>query len=287
MKTGIVWEGGAIRTIFSEGVNAALSEAGVDFDYAVGVSAGIAYGVSFLSGQPRRNLEIVTRFINDPRYMGARNLLDPTNRCYFGLHFTYVTVPNKLVPYDYDAFRAWPGEVEGVVTDLRTGGALYLPVRRDDKEFKLLQATCSLPLLFPIVHIGGAPCLDGGVADPIPFQRAFVKGCDRVLVVLTRERSYRKKKEGASRLAERVYRDYPNFRAAMADREERYNRQRSELFRLEREGRALVLAPESTAGFHRLERDLEKIRGMFQSGYDAAAARMDEIKAFLSGEDLP
>ena len=91
MKTGIVWEGGAIRTIFSEGVNAALSEAGVDFDYAVGVSAGIAYGVSFLSGQPRRNLEIVTRFIKDPRYMGARNLLDPTNRCYFGLHFTYVT----------------------------------------------------------------------------------------------------------------------------------------------------------------------------------------------------
>ena len=88
-------------------------------------------------------------------------------------------------------------------------------------------------------------------------------------------------------LIRKEYRDYPNFRAAMADREERYNRQRSELFRLEREGRALVLAPESTAGFHRLERDLEKIRGMFQSGYDAAAARMDEIKAFLAGEDLP
>ena len=141
MKTGIVWEGGAIRTIFSEGVNDALYAAGVTFDYAVGVSAGIAYGVSFLAGQPGRNLQILTRYVNDPRYMGKRNLLDPTNRCYFGIHFAYSAIPRRLVPFDYEAFRAWPGEVEGTVTDLRTGKAVYLPVSRDDQDFRLLQAT--------------------------------------------------------------------------------------------------------------------------------------------------
>ena len=282
MKTGIVWEGGAIRTIFSEGVNAALSEAGVDFDYAVGVSAGIAYGVSFLSGQPRRNLEIVTRFINDPRYMGARNLLDPTNRCYFGLHFTYVTVPNKLVPYDYDAFRAWPGEVEGVVTDLRTGGALYLPVRRDDKEFKLLQATCSLPLLFPIVHIGGAPCLDGGVADPIPFQRAFVKGCDRVLAVLTHPRDYVRQPDKLLPLVRRTYRDYPNFLACMERRVKRYNESHRRLLELEKEGRVKVIAPTSTLGVSRTERNTEKLRLLWAEGYQMAVDRMDELKEYFT-----
>lgn len=283
MKTGIVWEGGAIRTIFSEGVNDALHAAGVTFDYAVGVSAGIAYGVSFLAGQPGRNMEILTRYVNDPRYMGKRNLLDPTNRCYFGLHFAYDTIPRRLVPFDYGAFQAWPGEAEAVVTDLRTGQALYLPVPRDDRDFRLLQATCSLPLLFPVVRLGGVPCLDGGVADAVPFRRALDWGCDRILVVLTRERNFRKSRERASRVAERAYRAYPAFQAALRDREDRYNRQREELMELEQAGRALVLAPESTEGFRRLERDMDKIRAMRQSGYDIAAGRMAEIKNFLTG----
>ena len=52
-------------------------------DYVVGVSAGIAYGVSYVSRQPRRNLEVVTRYAPDPRYMGMRNLRDKHNRSYF------------------------------------------------------------------------------------------------------------------------------------------------------------------------------------------------------------
>ena len=218
--------------------------------------------------------------------MGKRNLLDPTNRCYFGLHFAYSTIPNQLVPFDYEAFQAWSGEAEAVVTDLRTGGALYLPVPRDNRDFRLLQATCSLPLLFPVVRLGCVPCLDGGVADAVPFRRALDRGCDRVLVVLTRERGFWKARERASRVAEGAYRAYPAFQAALRDREDRYNRQREELMRLEQEGRALVLAPESTEGFRRLERDLDKIRRMHRNGFDTACGRMDEIRAFLRGETL-
>ena len=55
MKKGIVLEGGALRAIFSSGVCDALLEQDVMPDYLVGVSAGIAYGVSYLSRQPRRN----------------------------------------------------------------------------------------------------------------------------------------------------------------------------------------------------------------------------------------
>ena len=282
MKTGIVWEGGAIRTIFSEGVNAALHAAGISFDYAVGVSAGIAYGVSFLSGQPGRNLQVVTSYVHDPRYMGKRNLLDPTNRCYFGLHFAYETIPQQLVPFDYDAFQRWPGQAEAVVTDLRTGGALYIPVPRDDRSYKLLQATCSLPLLFPIVRLDGVPCLDGGVADPIPFRRALDQGCDKIVVVLTRERSYRKERGRTARLVERTYRRYPAFCEAMRTQAEDYNRCRLELMELEQAGRAFVLAPESTVGFHRLERDVEKIQKMYDHGYAAAQERLDALRAFLA-----
>ena len=48
MKTGLVLEGGALRTIFSSGVcDAFLNEKLPMPDYTIGVSAGIAYGVSW------------------------------------------------------------------------------------------------------------------------------------------------------------------------------------------------------------------------------------------------
>ena len=128
MKTGLVLEGGALRTIYSSGVTDGLLEGNIDFDYVVGVSAGIAYGVSFLSRQFGRNLEILMRYATDKRYMGARNLLKPGNRSYFGLDFAYHVIPNELVPYDYATLAAWPGLAEAVVTDVETGRPAYFPV---------------------------------------------------------------------------------------------------------------------------------------------------------------
>ena len=282
MKTGLVLEGGAIRTIFSSGAcDGLLIRRDLAFDYTIGVSAGIAYGVSYLSGQSGRNLEILTKYVNDKRYMGKRNLLKAGNRSYFGLKFTYDDIPNRLVPFDYETFAAYPGEIEAVVTNLETGGAEYLPVPRRDDKFTVLQATCALPFLFPIYHIGGKPCMDGGAADAIPYERAFEKGCGRVLVILTRERDYVRKPEQLQPLIDRWYRKYPKFCDTMRRRADTYNAARERLFALEREGRVMVLAPKNTRGFSRTERDVEKIKALWQDGYDQAAGRLDEIAAFL------
>ena len=230
MKTGIVLEGGAVRTIFSTGVCDALLTRDLLPDYVIGVSAGIAYGVSYVSKQSRRNLDIMVNYINDKRYMGFGNLLRRDNRAYFGLDFVFGTIPNELIPFDYDTFAAYPGEVEAVVTNMDTGKAEYFPVERRDDRFKLLQATCALPFLFPVFDIQGKPCMDGGAADAIPYERALER-----------------------------------------------------LFQLEREGRALLFAPHSTEGFHRTEKDVEKIRALWKDGYDEGMERLDEVQAFLSG----
>ena len=280
MKTGIVLEGGALRTIFSSGVCDALVEADLLPDYVVGVSAGIAYGGSYVSRQPRRNLEILLKYANDKRYMSKRNLFKPSNRCYFGLKFTYEEIPNRLVPFDYETFAAFPGEVEAVVTNLETGGPEYIPVPRRDDQFQVLQATCAMPLLFPIYHINGIPCLDGGSSDGIPYGRAVQKRCDRIVVVLTRERDYRRTPEQYQALVDLRYRRYPNFCATMHSRAERYNACREELFRLEKEGKVILLAPKSTQGFSRIEKDVDKIKALWQDGYDLGRARAEEIRAF-------
>ena len=283
MKTGIVLEGGALRAIFTSGVCDGLLEGKVMPDYLIGVSAGIAYGVSYLSRQPRRNLEVVTTYAPDRRYMGMHNLADKHNRSYFGLKFAYDTIPNQLVPFDYDAFEAYPGQVEAVVTNLDTGKAEYLEVPRRDRQSVVLQATCAMPLMFPIYHLDGKPFLDGGVADSIPWQRALDQGCDRVLVVLSRPRDYVRKPDKLIPLIRKTYRDYPNFVRAMEDRAAVYNRSREELFAREERGEVLVIAPDSTLGVSRIERDPNKLRLLWAKGYQQAVDRMEEIRAYFAG----
>lgn len=281
MKTGLVLEGGAFRTIFSSGACDGLLAGELMPDYCIGVSAGIAYGVSYISKQSGRNLEILTRFANDKRYMGKRNLVKPGNRrSYFGLDFVYHTIPNELIPFDYAAFASFPGEVEAVVTNMETGEAEYLEVPKRDDHFELLQATCALPFLFPIYHMGGKLYMDGGTADAIPYERALQKGCDRVVVILTRERDYVRKPEQLQPMIDRWYRKYPKFCDAMRRRAEVYNAGRARLFQMEKEGRAYLLAPANTQGFSRTEKDVEKIRALYQDGYDQALAQLEEIRAF-------
>ena len=282
MKTGLVLEGGALRTIFSAGVCDGLLAGGIKCDYLVGVSAGIAYGVSYISGQSGRNLEVATRFAPDRRYMGVGNLLNRRNRSYFGLDFTFRRIPEELVPFDYKTFAAYPGQMEAVVTNVVSGQAEYLEVPRDaEGSSRLLQASCALPLMFPIIHIDGKGYLDGGVSDGIPVERALEQGCDRLIVVLTKPRDYLRKPDGMLGIILRSYRRYPEFCDTMRHRAERYNESKRRLLELEQEGKVLVFAPETTRGVSRTERDVEKLRLLWSAGYQQAAERMEELRAFM------
>jgi len=288
MKTGLVLEGGALRTIFSSGVCDALLDGGLPMpDYTIGVSAGIAYGVSYLSRQSRRNLKLVTTYARDHRYMSLRNLANPKNRSYFGLKFAYETIPTDLLPFDYDTFDAYPGEIEAVVTNLATGQAEYLPVSRRDCPNQLLIASCAIPLMFPAIEIGGQTYYDGGCADAIPWKRAFEVGCDRVVVVLTQPRAFRKEPSSTQKLLEKQFRKYPEFLAVMRTRAERYNACREELFALEAEGTVLVIAPEDTLGCSRTERDPEILRALWQQGYFSGRRNADRIRSFWTPAPLP
>ncbi|MCI9011720.1 patatin family protein [Oscillibacter sp.] len=285
MKTALVLEGGALRTIYSSGVCDAFLDGELPLpDYTLGVSAGIAYGVSYLSRQSRRNLQLICHYANDKRYMGFRNLADPRNRSYFGLRFAYETIPNELIPFDYDAFAAYPGRAEAVVTNLNTGEAEYLPVPRRDSPNLHLQATCAIPLMFPIIRIGGQPYLDGGCADAIPWRRAFHEGCDRVVVVLTRERDYYKKPGRSDQAIGRAFKKYPYFQETMRTRSERYNACREALFDLERQGRVLVIAPRDTLGCSRTEKNLDTLRRLWQEGYFDGRREIERVREFWTAE---
>ena len=283
MKTGLVLEGGALRTIFSSGVCDALLDGGVMVDYVIGVSAGIAYGVSYISRQPRRNLEIVTRYAGDRRYMGMNNLADRHNRSYFGLEFVYDTIPNELVPFDYQTFAAYPGQVEAVVTNLSTGEAEYMPVPREDDKFLLLQATCALPLMFPIYHLNGQPYLDGGVADSIPSAWLFAQGYDRNVVVLTQPAGFVRQPNSVMPMLRRVFRHYPEFVAALEHRHEVYNATLDDLARREAAGEIFVVRPSESVKVPSLCREPDELERIYQIGRHDAEATLSALETYLAG----
>jgi predicted patatin/cPLA2 family phospholipase len=212
--------------------------------------------------------------------MSWRNLANPKNRSYFGLKFAYDTIPNQLLPFDFDTFDAYSGEVEAVVTNVNSGKAEYLPVPRLDTPNQVLIASCAIPLMFPIIEIDGQSYLDGGCSDPIPWKRALDAGCDRVVVVLSQERSYTKDIDTTLSVVERAFRKYPAFLDTMRSRCERYNACREELFTQEAAGNLMVIAPEDTLGCSRTEKDPEILRALWQQGYFAGRRNAEAIRTF-------
>ncbi len=285
MKLGLVLEGGASRSLFSCGVMDALLDENIIADYVIGVSAGIAYGTSYVSRQKGRNLELSLNYMHDKRYMGARHLLNPKNRSYYNMDFAFRQIPEKLVPFDFDAFaqNTQNTVAVAVVTNIETGQAEYRELPSDDWEYhiRLLWASCALPIMFQPEKLDGSLFMDGGISDPIPFRRAIEDGCDKIITVLTRERSYSKSSDSSERIASKIYKKYPNFAKTLLSRHENYNRDRNELFELEKNNNMFVIAPTDTTGFSRTERRPEKLKELYDDGYQTAKQNMPELKKYL------
>lgn len=174
---GLVLEGGTFRPVFSCGVMDALLDNDIMFDYVIGVSAGITYAASYLSRQRERNINILRQYRGDKRYFGARNLLH--DHSIFGTDFVFDTIPNQLVPFDWDEFHKYQGKCLVGVTNAKTGKAEYLDGMRMDRPCTMLRATCAIPIYFPPVQMDGETYYDGGLADPIPILRSLHDGNER------------------------------------------------------------------------------------------------------------
>lgn len=282
MKKGLVVEGGAMRAVFNCGVMDALLDGGIEVDYFIGVSAGIANGVSYISRQKERAKDIIIGYANDKRYMGVRNLLNPKNRSYYGIDFAFNQIPEIHNPFDYDMYGKFEGEVKAVVSNLNTGEAEYLDVEADKRMIDKIIASCSLPGMFPVKNIEGRNYLDGGVADPIPIQKAMEDGCEKLIVVLSREKGYRKQVEKGGKLIQGIFKKYPEFCETIKKRPAIYNSKLNIIEKLEEEGKIKVIRPSNTDGIGRLEKDVVKLRKLYDEGYEITINRIDELKEYMS-----
>lgn len=274
----LILEGGSFRTAFSCGVMDALLDNNIMLPYVIGVSAGISNALSYVSKQPKRSIDVFLKYRNDKRYVGKRNFL--SCRSLFGLDFVFDEVPNKLIPFDYNALNNYEGKILVGTTNALTGREEFFDGKKVDKKCTMFRATCAVPLVVPAIKIKGVPYFDGGVADPIPVDKAIQDGNDKHIIVLTRSESYRKTLNSSSKIAARFLRKkYPKLEKVILSRHIYYNKTVRFCEQLEREGKAIILRPNEE--LNSLESDVNVLKNTYDEGYNLASSKINEIKNFI------
>lgn len=268
-ESGLILEGGGMRGVFTCGVLDNLMDRGVRFPYTIGVSAGACNGLSYMSGQRGRgkysNIDLLEKY----RYIGIKQLLLKGNIMDFELLFH--TFPEQIIPYHYDVLAQCEEHYEMVTTNCRTGRACYFEEKHNPKRvIDIVKASSSLPFVSPISYVDGVPMLDGGIADSIPLLRARELGYDNNLIVLTRNKGYRKPHKPTT-VPPFFYRKYPHLRKAIRQRNALYNEQIDMVERLEAEGKLTVIRPIKPITVDRMERDTDKLLDLYNEGYNCAA----------------
>ena len=185
------------------------------------------------------------------------------------------TFPNEILPYDYEMLANCKERYEMVTTSCRTGKACYYEEKNDaNRVIDIVKASSSLPFVCPITYVDGEPMLDGGIADSIPILRARELGYDNNVVVLTRNKGYRKS-EKEMKAASFFYKEYPAMQEAIRQRNKIYNQQISMVEELEAAGEITVIRPERPIEVGRMERDTKKLLALYEEGYNIAMRNVE------------
>ena len=279
MKTGLVLEGGAMRGMYTAGVLDIFMEQGITFDGIIGVSAGALFGVNFLSGQKGRAIRYNKRFNGDPEYMGIRPLLKTGN--IVSTEYAYERVPRELDPFDDEIYMAVAAKVPfyAGITNIETGLPEYVRITSVFAQMDMLRASGSMPFVSRPVQLDGMLYLDGGISDSIPWHKMRQLGYDRLVVILTRDKSYQKEPMSPA-LIHLFYHRRKGFARTLRRRHIEYADSIRQLEALEKAGSAILIRPSSPITIGRLETDPEKMEAVYQLGIRDTEAVQSAVQRF-------
>lgn len=277
-KRGLVLEGGAMRGMYTAGVLDVFMDNDIEFEKIVGVSAGALFGVNLLSKQKGRAIRYSKRFNKDKRYLGIGSLIKTGN--IVNTKFAYDIVPRKYDPFDDDTYKKQNTPFYAVIENVETGEAEYVQIKSVYDQMDTLRASGSMPFVSKMVEIDGKRYLDGAIADGIPFKWMQNQGCDKLVVILTRDISYQKSKL-PELLIKLYYSKFPKTAEKLRHRHEEYNRATAELMELEKKGEAFVIRPSKEIHISKIEKDENKLQAVYEMGVKDAENCIQALKDYL------
>jgi len=279
VKTGVVDVGGGLRGIYAAGIFDYCMDKGIQFDICIGVSAGSANIASYLAGQRGRNYQFYSEYSFRKEYMSLRNFI--LKKSYIDMDYLYGTLSNSTGenPLNYQKIIENPAEMLVVASNAKTGEAKYFDkkdIKQDD--YSILKASCSIPFVCKPYEIEGVPYYDGALSDPIPIEKAFCCGCDKVVVILTKPEEFVRNPKRDEKFARRIQKKYPVSAEKLRQRANQYNKELALLKKYREQGNVLIVSPIDTCGVDTLTRDQEALKMFYEKGYQDAG----KISEFLN-----
>ena len=282
MKKGLVLEGGAMRGMFTAGILDVFMENDIDFDGAVGVSAGAVFGCNYKSKQIGRGIRYNKKYCTDDRYVSLKSWI--TTGDLYGAEFSYHTLPQELDVFDTDAFSKSPMEFYVVCTDMHTGRAVYHKCTDGgENDIQWMRASASLPLAARPVELAGRLLSDGGTSDSIPVKFMEYKGYDKLVVILTRPKNYVKRPSRMMPVMNKMLKKYPNFLNTMSRRYMKYNKTLAYIEQQERLGRLFVIRPDADLAIGKVCRNPDELERVYQLGREKGLSELEKVKRYLEG----
>ncbi len=279
MELGLVLEGGAMRGMYTAGVLDVFLDHKIKVDRIVGVSAGALFGINYLSGQKGRVIRYNKQFNSDKNYMGLLPLLREGN--IVSTKYAYEDVPRRFDPFDDEQYQKSGVPFYAVVTEVKSGKPDYVQINSVFEQMDTLRASGSMPFVSRAVKIGEKEFLDGGISDGVPFQWLSSQGCDKMIVVLTRDMEYRKKPMSPA-LTGLYSRKYPQIAKQLRGRHLRYNRTIETLKQWEKDGRAFVIRPSKPIRIKKIEKDPDKLQAVYDLGVHDAESAILLLKEYIN-----
>ncbi len=281
IKAALVLEGGALRGMYTSGVLDTFLKNNMEFECVAGVSAGALNAMSYISKQPGRSAKINLEYCDDPRYIGRKAFIK--NKGIIGYDYLFGDISENKVPFDFKSFENTNQRFVIVTTNCEKAETEYLEKSNCKDLFKAAQASSSMPLASAMVEINNNHYLDGAVTTSIPVKWALDQGYEKIVVVLTRDKTYRKPmiSNKMKKLYKLAYHKYPKLIEKLNTMPERYNKLQEELIDLEKEGKIFIIRPEKEVTVSRLEKDKTKLENLYKEGIAEAEKNLESLKNYL------
>lgn len=275
---GLVLEGGGTRGAFSAGVLDRFLQDGLMFSYIVGISAGAASGLSYVSGQKGRNKLVFQHHIPLKKYMGIGNFME--QKSYINRDYVFRELQEEHLFFDWQAFRENRARFLAGAFDCQQGDMAWFGKDEMGEDCLPIVATTAVPFVSPMVEIRGKKLLDGGIMTPIPIEKSVKDGNEFHIIVLTKNKGYRK--IGHPFQSPQVPAvGYSKVMEALSRRNKSYNDQLDLCYQLQRQGKAIILQPRAKLEVGRLDQNQRRLLKLYEEGELEAKTAVKTIRNML------
>ena len=275
-KTALIIEGGGQRGVFSFGITDTFINRNFDpFDIYIGVSNGVAVLYWYLIRETDNNLDKML-YAAKGNYFSYKNIF--TGKDIFNFHQMYKDgekmfkpniekIKNNLSGKDYIA----------VVTDAIEANAEYYSFGNDEWMPKMI-ASGTLPILVRTPSlINGRRKFDGGIADPLPVEKAYEMGAEKIILIRTYEEKFKRKLKLENYIGALLLGKFPKLRKALLEHDKTYNRALDFINNPPRNCEIVQLCPPKKLRSKRDSKNIEILKADYNLGKKVAGEYLSSL----------